>query len=191
METKRILDGHLPMIPRPRFLHHGFRQPIALCMRKKKTSKSFFPPWVISVSKIYNSIGEFTIPLEVCILMRGVQWALWFVTSSWSECRSDQRCAAKLSAWWTAKRRLISNDRHGVISLWILANTPSSFSYLQGLCIGVFFYIGHKLTSYEARKVGPVTVVSLGVVSGEVPANFERPPRSHFSLDSRQQAILV
>ena len=63
----------------------------------------------------------------VCILMRGVQWALWFVTSSWSECLSDQRFAAKLSAWWAAKRRPISNDRHGVISLLILANNSFSF----------------------------------------------------------------
>ena len=31
----------------------------------------------------------------------------------------------------------------------------------------------------------------LCVVSGEASANFERPSRSHFSLDSRQQAILV
>ena len=97
-------------------------------MYEKKNVEKPFPPWVRAVSKIYNSIGEFTIPLEVCILMRGVQWALWFVTSSWSKCWSDQRCAAKLSAWWAAKRRLISNDRHGVISLWILANKPSSFS---------------------------------------------------------------
>ena len=47
------------------------------------------------------------------------------------------------------------------------------------------------MTSNEARKVGLVTVFSLGVVSGEVSANFERPSRSHFSLDSRQQAILI
>ena len=135
--------------------------------------------------RIYNSIG-------VCILMRGVQWALWFVTSSWSECLSDQRFAAKLCARWAAKRRLISNVCHGVISLSILANKPSSFSYLQGLCNGVFvFKIGQKLTSNKARKIGLVTVVSLGVVSGEASANFERPSRSHFSLDSRQQAILV
>ena len=70
--------------------------------------------------EIFNSI--------VCILMRGVQWALWFVTSSWSECLSDQLFAAKLSARWAPKRRLISNDRHGVISFLILANKPSSFS---------------------------------------------------------------
>ena len=126
-ENKKILDGHLSVIPRPRFLHHGFRQPLALCMSKKNVENPF-PPWVRAVSKIYNSIGEFTIPLEVCILMRGVQWTLWFVTSSWSECWSDQRCAAKLCAWWAAKRRLISNDRRGVISLWTLANKPSPFS---------------------------------------------------------------
>ena len=47
------------------------------------------------------------------------------------------------------------------------------------------------MTSNEARKVGLVTVVSLRVVSCEVSANFERPSRSHFSLDSRQQDILV
>ena len=41
------------------------------------------------------------------------------------------------------------------------------------------------MTSNEARNLGLVTVVSLGVVSDEVSANFERPSRSHFSLDSR------
>ena len=45
------------------------------------------------------------------------------------------------------------------------------------------------MTSNEARKVGLVTVVSLGVVSGEVSANFERPTRSHFSLDSRHSRL--
>ena len=47
------------------------------------------------------------------------------------------------------------------------------------------------MTSNGARKVGLVTVFSLGVVSGDVSANFEQPSRSHFSLDSCQQAILV
>ena len=47
------------------------------------------------------------------------------------------------------------------------------------------------MTSNKACKVGLVTVVSVGVVSGVVSANFERPSRGHFSLDSRQQAILV
>ena len=47
------------------------------------------------------------------------------------------------------------------------------------------------MTSNEARKVGPVTVFSLGVVSGEVSANFEKPSRSHISLDSCQQAFRV
>ena len=47
------------------------------------------------------------------------------------------------------------------------------------------------MTSNEARKVDLVTVVSLGVVSGEVSANFERPSWRYFSLDSRQQDILV
>ena len=42
------------------------------------------------------------------------------------------------------------------------------------------------MTSNKGRKVGLVTVFSLGVS-----ANFERPSQSHFSLDSRQQAILV
>ena len=42
---------------------------------------------------------------------------------------SDQPFAAKLSAWWAAKRRLILNSRHGVISIWILANQTFSLSY--------------------------------------------------------------
>ena len=46
------------------------------------------------------------------------------------------------------------------------------------------------MTSNEARKVGLVTVVSLGVVSGEVSANNDR-QGVIFSLNSRQQAILV
>ena len=37
------------------------------------------------------------------------------------------------------------------------------------------------MTLNETRKVGLVTVFSLGVVSGEVSADFERPSRSHFS----------
>ena len=95
-------------------------------MYEKKNVEKPFPPWARDVSQIYNSIGEFTIPLEVCILMRGVQWALWFVTSSWSECRSHQRCAAKLSAWWAAKRRLISNDRDGVTESFLFGFSPTS-----------------------------------------------------------------
>ena len=72
--NKKILDGHLPGIPQRRFLHHGFRQPLALCVRKeKKNVEKPLPSWVRAVSKIYNSIGEFTIPLEVFFLMRGVQ----------------------------------------------------------------------------------------------------------------------
>ena len=54
--NKKILDGHLPVIPRPRFLHHGFRQPLALCMRKK-TSKSLSLPEL-------EQFQKFTIPLE-------------------------------------------------------------------------------------------------------------------------------
>ena len=37
---------------------------------------------------IFNSI--------VCILMSGVQWALWFVTSLWSDCLSEQWCRQAL-----------------------------------------------------------------------------------------------
>ena len=55
--NKKILVGHLPVIPRPRFLHHGFRQPLALCMRKKKTSKS------VSVREL-EPFQNFTIPLR-------------------------------------------------------------------------------------------------------------------------------
>ena len=127
METKKSWMGTFPWSHDHDSCTMAFGNPL-LYVREKKNFEKPFPPWVRAVSKIYNSIGEFTIPLEVCILMRRIQWALWSVTSSRSECRSDQRCAAKLSAWWAAKRRLISNDRHGVIPLSILANKPSSFS---------------------------------------------------------------
>ena len=58
METKKSWIGHLPVIPRPRFLHRGFRQPLALCMRKKKNvEKAFFLPEL-------EPFQKFTIPLE-------------------------------------------------------------------------------------------------------------------------------
>ena len=55
--NKKILDGHLPVIPRPRFLHHGFRQPLALYMKKKKRRKAISLPELEPFQKI-------TIPLE-------------------------------------------------------------------------------------------------------------------------------
>ena len=48
-------------------------------MYEKKTLQSLSHPEL-------EPFQKFTIPLEVCVLMRGVQRALWFVTSSWSEC---------------------------------------------------------------------------------------------------------
>ena len=45
--------------------------------------------------------------------------------------------------------------------------------------------------SAGAARRSAVCSEALGVVSGEASANFERPSRSHFSLDSRQQVILV
>ena len=65
---------------------------------------------------------KFAIPLEYDPYERGSVSTV-VVTSSWSECLSDQRFAAKLCARWAAKRRLISNVRHGVISLSILATS--------------------------------------------------------------------
>ena len=55
--SKKILDGHLPVIPQPRFLHHGFRQPLALCMRKKNVEKPSLPE--------LEPFQKFTIPLEI------------------------------------------------------------------------------------------------------------------------------
>ena len=49
---------------------------------------------------------------------------------------------------------------------------------LQRFKVRFSFKIGHKLTSNEARKVGLVSVVSFGAVSGEALAKFERPSRS-------------
>ena len=54
--NKKIFDGHLPVIPRPRFLHHGFRQPLALCMRKKNVESLSHPE--------LEPFQKFTIPLE-------------------------------------------------------------------------------------------------------------------------------
>ena len=48
-----------------------------------------------------------------------------------------------------------------------------------------------RMVRNSRGTVGLVTVVSLNVASGEASANFERPSRSRFSLDSRQQASLV
>ena len=88
-------------------------------------------------SLLYHELYPFQ---KFAILLENLQfhWSMYpyergsvstvVVTSSWSECLSDQRFAAKLCARWAAKRRLISNVRHGVISLSILANKPSSFS---------------------------------------------------------------
>ena len=98
----------------------AFGNPLLYVWEKKNVEKPFLP-WVRAVSKIYNSIGSMypyergSVSTVVCHL---------FVV----RVRSDQRCAAKLSAWWAAKRRLISNDRHGLISFWILANKPCLFS---------------------------------------------------------------
>ena len=52
-----------------------------------------------------------------------------------------------------------------------------------------FFFIGQKLTSNKAHKVGLVTVVSLGVVSGEASANANNVTESflfRFSPTSQQ-----
>ena len=49
------------------------------------------------------------------------------------------------------------------------------------------------LSPFRGPSAGAISSVqpALCVESGEASANFERPSRSHFSLDSRQQAILV
>ena len=92
--------------------------PRASRTKKQKAKKSSLS-WVISVSKICNSIREFTIPLEYVSLWEGFSehCGCHLFVRSWSECLSDQRFAAKLCARWAAKRRLISNVRHGVNSL--------------------------------------------------------------------------
>ena len=99
---------------------------LVLHVRKNRKRRSLF------YRELYP-FKKFAIPLENLQF----HWSMYpyergsvstvVVTSSWSECLSDQRFAAKLCARWAAKRRLISNVRHGVISLSILANKPSSF----------------------------------------------------------------
>ena len=48
---------------------------------------------------------------------------------------------------------------------------PRLANYKAFATVYFVFKIGHKLTSNEARKGGLVTVVSLGVVSGEASAS--------------------
>ena len=168
-ENKKILNGHLPVIPRPRFLHHGFRQPLALCMRKKRLKSLSLPELEL--------FQKFTIPLE------NLQFH-WKYVSLWER------------FWWL-----------------MMALTPKRlFLYL---CISISLLRPYTLfsrsplvnkTLYERGSVSTVVchlfVVrvlersamcsqALCVVSGEASANFERLSRSHCSLDSRQQAILV
>ena len=127
--NKKILDGQLPVIPRPRFLHHGFRQPLALCMRKKNVEKPFR---CMNLPEL-QPFQKFTIPLE------------------------------NLQFHWS----MYPNERGSVSTVvchvFVVRVPERSAVCSQALC----------------------------VVSGEASANFERPSQSHFSLDSRQQAILV
>ena len=123
--NKKILDGHLPVTPRPRFLHNGFRQPLALCMRKKNLEKPFLHE--------LEPFQKFTIPLE------------------------------NLQFHW------------------------SMYPYERG---SVSTVVCH-LFVVRVPKRSAVCSQALCVVSGEASANFERPSQSHFSLDSREQAILV
>ena len=65
-------------------------------------------------------------------------------------------------------RQLISNDRHRVISCWKFANKPSSFSYSQDICNGVFVLeIEHKLTSNEDRKNNQVAIVRFRTIASK------------------------
>ena len=126
-ENKKILDGHLPVIPRAQFLHHGFRQPLALCMRKKKRRKAFPSPSYSSFKnlqfhwRIYNSIGS------MCPYERG---SVSTVVCHLFVVRVVERSAVCSQALCvvSSEASLISNDRHGLISLWMLANKPFSFS---------------------------------------------------------------
>ena len=123
METKKSWMGTFPWSHDHDSCTMAFGNPL-LYVWEKNTSKSLSHPEL-------EPFQKFTIPLK------NLQFH-WKYVSLWEgfseHCgllvgvRSDQRCAAKLSAWWAAKRRLISNDRHGVISLWIIANKPSLFS---------------------------------------------------------------
>ena len=99
---------------------------LVLHVQKKQKAKKSSLSWVISVSKICNSIGEFTIPLEYVSLWEGF----------------SEHCGCHLFVVRVPERSAVCS---------------------QALC----------------------------AVSGEASANFERPSRSHFSFDSRQQAIVV
>ena len=141
-ENRKILDGHLPVIPRRRLLHHGSRQPLALCMRKKKKSKSLSLPELD-----LELFQKFTIPLEN-------------LPFHWKYVWSFAKPYLSIGSMYPYERGSVSTV---VCHLFVVRVLERSVVCSQALCL----------------------------VSGEASANFERPSRSHFSLDSRQQAILV
>ena len=69
------MDGHLPVIPRPRVFHQGFQQPLALCMRKK-TSKSLSLPESEPFQKFTMGAIHKMVPVGVCgaLLHTGLCW---------------------------------------------------------------------------------------------------------------------
>ena len=123
------------------------------CLYEKKNVEKPFPPWVRAVSKIYNSIGSMypyergSVSTVVCHL---------FVV----RVRNDQRCAAKLSAWWAANRRLISNSAPAKklkVNLTLpleVDQTTTMYSWREPSTIAILFccqaWIG---ADYEKRAI--------------------------------------
>ena len=130
METKKSWIGTFPWSHNHDSCTMAFSNPL-LYVWEKKTSKSLFLPEL-------EPFQKFTIPLENLQF----HWSMYpYERGSVSTVvchlfvvrvpERSARCAAKLCAWWAAKRRLISNDRHGVISLWILGH----FSLEQAILV--------------------------------------------------------
>ena len=152
-ENKKILDGHLPMIPQPRFLHHGFRQPLALCMRKKNFKKPF-PPWVRAVSKIYNSIGSMypyergSVSTVVCHL---------FVA------RVLERSAVCSQALCVVSGEASANFRTTVTESFLFGFSPTSHPRLANdkafATVYLFLKLGIHWLQTKPRKVRLVAVV--------------------------------
>ena len=142
---QKILEGHLPVIPRPRFLHHGFRQPLPLCMRKKM-SKSLFLPEL-------EPFQKFTIPLENLQF----HWSMYpyerglvsNVVCHLFVVQVPERSAVCSQALWVVSGEASANfERPSRTESFLFGFSPTSHPRLANnkafVTVYLFFKIGHN-----------------------------------------------
>ena len=182
METKKSWMGTFAWSHDHDSCSMAFGNPLVYVW-EKKTSKRLSHPEL-------EPFQKFTIPLE------NLQFH-WMYVSLWEG--FSEHCGLSPLRGPSAERSAVCSQALCVVSGEASANferpSRSHFSFdshQQAILVLLItrplqrcfsLKIRRKMTSNEARKVGLVTVGSLGVVSGEVSADF--------SLDSRQKAILV